>query len=71
MKRQEVIEFFGGVRAAARALEMGKSSVSEWGEDVPKSRQAHVRLAMADEQRRRDKQAKKEERGNSGKSLEA
>lgn len=62
MKKQEVIEFYGGVRAAARALGLGKSTVSEWKEEIPSSRQDHVRLAMQEEQRRRDAEEKKAKR---------
>jgi DNA-binding transcriptional regulator YdaS (Cro superfamily) len=46
MKKQEVIEFFGGNNAAARALGITKAAVSAWGEDVPPLRVFHVRHVM-------------------------
>lgn len=59
MKGKQVIEFFGGVRAAARALGLGASTVCQWKDDVPASRQPHVKLAMeAEEKRRKDEEAK-------------
>lgn len=62
MKKQEVVEFFGSARAASKALGLSKSAVQEWGEDVPVSRQAHVRMAMQEEKRRRDAEEKKAKR---------
>lgn len=59
MKGKQVIEFFGGVRAAARALGLGASTVCQWKDEVPVSRQQHVQLAMeAEEKRRKDEEAK-------------
>ena len=66
MKKSQVIEFYGGVRAAARALCLGASTVCEWKEDVPASRQQHVRLAMESETRRRNKVAAKEAKKKAG-----
>lgn len=62
MKKQEVVEFYGSARAASKALGLTKSAVQEWGEDVPLSRQSHVRMAMQEEQRRRDAEEKKAKR---------
>lgn len=45
MKTSDVIEFFGGVRQAAEALDMSTQAVYAWGEEVPKTRQAHVESA--------------------------
>jgi hypothetical protein len=45
MKTSAVIEFFGGARQAAEALGVSTQAIYAWGEDVPKSRQAHVELA--------------------------
>ena len=59
MKRQEVIEFWGGVRAAARALGLGAATVSGWADEIPAARQQHVQLAMeAESKRRKDEEAK-------------
>lgn len=60
MKKVDVIEFYGGVRATAKALGLGASTVSQWAEDLPVSRQDHVRLAMEAEQKIRDEEARKE-----------
>lgn len=46
MKKKDVLKFFGGVNATARALAITPASVSGWGEDVPRSRIGHIRLAM-------------------------
>lgn len=62
MKKTDVIEFYGGVRATAKALGLGASTVSQWSEEIPSSRQDHVRLAMEAEQKARDEAAKKEAR---------
>lgn len=69
MKRSEVIEFFGGVRAAARALGLGSATVSQWKEEVPVSRQQHVELAMEAEKKRREKGEFKKEPKKTKKSL--
>lgn len=45
MKTSDVIEFFGGARQAAEALNVSTQAIYAWGEDVPKTRQAHVELA--------------------------
>jgi hypothetical protein len=59
MKGKQVIEFFGGVRAAARALGLGASTVCQWKDDIPTSRLTHVQLAMeAEAKRRTDEEAK-------------
>ncbi len=45
MKTAEVIEFFGGARQAAEALEISTQAIYAWGEEVPRTRQGHVELA--------------------------
>lgn len=45
MKTAAVIEFFGGTRQAAEALDVSTQAIYAWGVDVPKQRQAHVELA--------------------------
>lgn len=45
MKTKEVLDYFGGVRATAGALGISSAAVYQWGDDVPKGRQAHVELA--------------------------
>ena len=45
MKTQAVIDYFGGVRQAAEALDISTQAIYSWGDDVPKPRQAHVELA--------------------------
>lgn len=63
MKGKQVVEFFGGVRAAARALGLGAATVCQWKDEVPVSRQQHVKLAMeAEENRRKDEEAKDKRR---------
>lgn len=59
MKGKQVVEFFGGVRAAARALGLNASTVCQWKDEVPASRKNHVQLAMeAEAKRRQDEEAK-------------
>lgn|GEM_PF-1512055 len=60
MKGKQVVEFFGGVRAAARALGLGASTVCQWKDEVPVSRHIHVQLAMEAETKRRADEAAKE-----------
>lgn len=45
MKAQDVFEHFGGIRAAAEALGMTTQALYAWGEEVPRTRQAHVEAA--------------------------
>jgi hypothetical protein len=45
MKTKAVIEYFGGVRQAAEALNLSTQAIYGWGDDVPAARQAHVQLA--------------------------
>jgi hypothetical protein len=45
MKTKAVIEYFGGVRQAAEALNLSTQAIYGWGEEVPAPRQAHVQLA--------------------------
>lgn len=59
MRKQEVVEFFGSVQAAAHAIGISSPAVSQWGDEVPRPRVRTVELAMAAEQMRRDAEAKK------------
>lgn len=45
MKTKDVLEYFGGARQTAEALSLSAAAVYQWGEDVPKTRQAHVEAA--------------------------
>ena len=45
MKAQDVFEYFGGVRQAAEALGMTTQALYAWGDDVPRTRQAHIEAA--------------------------
>lgn len=58
MKKADVVEFFGGVKATADALGIASPAVSQWNEDVPKPRRKHVELAMRYERERREAEAK-------------
>ena len=42
MKKQEVLDYFGGVIATAKALGISQPSVSNWGEDLPELRQLEL-----------------------------
>ena len=43
MTKTQVIEYFGGVTEAARALDLSQPSVSEWAEDkIPIIRQLQI-----------------------------
>jgi hypothetical protein len=42
MKTKDVLEYFGGVRETAKALDMSVAAIYLWKEEVPKTRQAHV-----------------------------
>lgn len=44
MKKQEVIEYFGGVGATARALEIAQPSVSTWTDPLPELRQLQIEV---------------------------
>ena len=44
MKKSDVIAHFGGVVKTAKALGMNKSSVSLWGEEIPKGRAYQIEL---------------------------
>lgn len=44
MKKSDVIAHFGGVTATAKALGIKKSSVSQWGEEIPKGRAYEVQV---------------------------
>jgi hypothetical protein len=45
MKTKDVIEHFGDIKKTAAALDITTQAIYSWGEEVPKSRQAHVELA--------------------------
>lgn len=45
MKTKDVIDYFGGARQAADALGISAAAVYQWGDEVPRARQAHVELA--------------------------
>jgi DNA-binding transcriptional regulator YdaS (Cro superfamily) len=62
MKSKDVLEFFGGTNATARALCLSAAAVSQWGDEVPAPRRGHVELAMKAEHQRRVKEAKKARR---------
>lgn len=57
MKKADVLAFFGGCMNTAYALGIDHSSVSKWGEDIPRSRISHVELAMQAEEIRREKRS--------------
>lgn len=59
MKKADVVEFFGGPYATAKALGISGQAVSKWEEDVPQSRKSHVELVMKMEAKRRDLAAKR------------
>jgi len=37
MKKKDVIEYFGGIKQAARALDLWPQTLYAWGEDVPEN----------------------------------
>lgn len=45
MKTADVVEFFGGARQTADALNVSTQAIYAWGDEIPKTRQAHVELA--------------------------
>ena len=59
MKTEDVNNFFGSQKATAAALGLSPPAICQWGEEVPRSRQHHVRLAMKAEQDKRAKAAKR------------
>jgi hypothetical protein len=71
MKGKQVVEFFGGVRAAARALGLGASTVCQWKGEIPASRLNHVQLAMEAEANRRADEAAKETKKAARKARQA
>ncbi|MCY1393189.1 DNA-binding transcriptional regulator Cro [compost metagenome] len=42
MKTKDVFDFFGGARQTAEALGISAAAVYQWGDEVPRTRQAHV-----------------------------
>jgi hypothetical protein len=42
MKTKDVLDYFGGVRETAKALDLSVAAVYLWKEEVPKTRQAHI-----------------------------
>lgn len=71
MLKAEVVEFFGGPTATAKAIGLTTGAVSQWGEEVPSTRVKVVELAMAAEREKRKReqrnqarrQAKQQEKG--------
>lgn len=57
MKSEAVFKFFGSKSKAARALGISPQAITWWGDEVPKTRQAHVRDAMTIEMWRREAEA--------------
>lgn len=47
MKKTEAVSFFGSQQAVADALGIHKSSISQWGEDVPALRAYQLKEIMA------------------------
>lgn len=62
MRKEEVLEFFGGPHAAGKAIGITGQAVSMWGDDVPKSRVKAVEMAMAIERDRRERERRREAR---------
>lgn len=46
MRKDEVVEFFGDQTKLAKAIGITAAAVSQWPEQVPKSRRHSVRMAM-------------------------
>lgn len=44
MKKSDVLDYFGGVSKAAKALGITKSAVSVWREDIPYGRAFQIQL---------------------------
>lgn len=44
MKKAQATKYFGSQVALARALGIGKSSVSEWGDTIPLLRQCQIEV---------------------------
>lgn len=44
MKKQDVIDYFGGIKEAAKALDMWPQTIYQWPETVPKSAQYRVQV---------------------------
>ncbi|MFW5407213.1 Cro/CI family transcriptional regulator [Pectobacterium brasiliense] len=44
MKTKDVIEYFGGIKALCRQLELHRSAVYQWGDEVPASRQYELEV---------------------------
>jgi len=44
MKTQDAIEFFGGIKELAAALEIWPHTIYKWGETVPKRRQYEIEV---------------------------
>jgi|26BtaG_2_1085354.scaffolds.fasta_scaffold67583_2 DNA-binding transcriptional regulator YdaS (Cro superfamily) len=42
MQKADVIDYFGGVSSAAKALGITSNAVSQWGESVPPLRQYQI-----------------------------
>lgn len=60
MRKDEVLEFFGGsVKQLADALEMTQSAINQWKAIIPKGRRPAVREAMQKRAEDLEKEAKK------------
>lgn len=44
MKTSDVVAYFGSKKKVADALGVGKSAITNWGENVPESRQYQIEL---------------------------
>lgn len=44
MKTKDVLEYFGSVRIAAKALDICTATIYQWGEYPPIARQYHIEL---------------------------
>ncbi|WP_102794266.1 Cro/CI family transcriptional regulator [Bowmanella denitrificans] len=56
MKTKDVIEYFGGVNATARVLDIAHPAVCQWGEYPPYGRQAEIELITQGALKREPKQ---------------
>lgn len=44
MNLQEAIKFFGTKKALAEALDIGRSAISNWGDEIPPQRQYQIQI---------------------------
>ena len=60
MRKDEVIEFFGGSPAKlSKAIGLTVSAINQWGPYVPASRRSHVRMAMRERANELEREAKR------------